>query len=124
MGKPSRRRTPSAKAAAQLNNQKEGAACQQPKLKSHKASRGTTNAVLVRVAKAGGSLVARVKSTTAGAAPAAAATEEPEQENGPRYANYSVLLTAQLVCFCSAACHLGDTFSCMQQSLLASSVNS
>jgi hypothetical protein len=58
MGKPSRRRTPSAKAAAQLNNQKEGAARQQPKFKSHKASRGTTNAVLVRAAKAGGSLVA------------------------------------------------------------------
>jgi hypothetical protein len=113
MGKPSRRRTPSAKASAQLNNQKEGAARQQPKFKSHKASRGTTNAVLVRAAKAGGSLVARVNTTTAAGA-AAAATGEPEQENGPRYASYCVLLTAQHVCailcgVCSAACHLDQS---------------
>jgi hypothetical protein len=57
-------RKPSAKAALNSSDKQERAAQVKAKGIGHKTCRATTNAVLVKAAKAGGKFVARVKTTT------------------------------------------------------------
>jgi hypothetical protein len=81
MGKPVRARKPSAKVAAQESNKQDGTAREKATFEGHKTSRGTSKAVLVRVAKAGGKLVVRVGMT------AGAAAGELDDAHGPRCAD-------------------------------------